>query len=119
PGRGVRRGARARRGPASRPLPAALPQDGGRTDARRPQPRPPPDPRRRRMSGMGDVLAIARRSRGLTQADLAESTGLTQAALSRYESGLREPDGDVLDRLGRALGVTTRVLTEAGPGRRG
>jgi Zn-dependent peptidase ImmA (M78 family)/transcriptional regulator with XRE-family HTH domain len=66
------------------------------------------------MSGLGDVLTIARRSRGLTQAELAESAGLTQAALSRYESGLREPDGDVLDRLGRTLGVTTQFLTQAG-----
>jgi transcriptional regulator with XRE-family HTH domain len=66
------------------------------------------------MGGLGDVLTVVRRSRGLTQAELAESAGLTQAALSRYESGLREPDGDVLDRLGRALGVTTRFLTDAG-----
>src|SRR5262249_25114199 len=66
------------------------------------------------MSGVGDVLTIVRRSRGLTQAELADSAGLTQAALSRYEGGLREPDGEVLDRLGDALGVTTRFLTHAG-----
>jgi Zn-dependent peptidase ImmA (M78 family)/transcriptional regulator with XRE-family HTH domain len=71
------------------------------------------------MSGLGDVLSIARHSRGLTQEALADAVDVTQAALSRYESGLREPDSDVLDRLAHALGVTPRFLRHADPVRGG
>ena len=62
------------------------------------------------MSGIGEVLATARRARGMTQEELAEAAAVTQAALSRYEHGLREPDSEVLQRLARSLGVTPALL---------
>ncbi|AMC50924.1 transcriptional regulator [Mycobacterium tuberculosis variant bovis BCG] len=43
------------------------------------------------MNGLGDVLAVARKARGLTQIELAELVGLTQPAINRYESGDRDP----------------------------
>ena len=50
---------------------------------------------------LGEAIATARRARGLTQADLADDLGITQAALSRYENELRQPtDGD-LERIAR------------------
>jgi Zn-dependent peptidase ImmA (M78 family)/DNA-binding XRE family transcriptional regulator len=55
-----------------------------------------------------------RRARGLTQDELAAAAGVTQAALSRYESGLREPDREVVERLAVALGVTAEFLADAG-----
>ncbi len=63
------------------------------------------------MSGIGDVLETLRRARGLTQADLCDMAEVTQAALSRYENDQRMPDDDVLSRLARSLGVSTRFLT--------
>lgn len=66
------------------------------------------------MTGIGDVLATARRARGLTQAELAEAASVTQAALSRYEHDLRHPEPDVLGRLARALGVTPALLDRGG-----
>jgi len=60
---------------------------------------------------LGEGLVTARRACGLTQAQLAEAAGVTQAALSRYESDLREPDADVLARMAAALGVTVPLLT--------
>lgn len=66
------------------------------------------------MNHLGAVLEMARRAAGLTQAELAERAGITQAALSRYESGQREPAPPVLERLASTLGVTDRLLTQAG-----
>ncbi|NAZ80574.1 ImmA/IrrE family metallo-endopeptidase [Kineococcus sp. R8] len=66
------------------------------------------------MSKLGVVIETTRRARGLTQAELAEGAGVTQAALSRWENDLREPDADNLDQLAKALGVTPRFLAYAG-----
>jgi Zn-dependent peptidase ImmA (M78 family) len=63
------------------------------------------------MNGLGNVLAIARKARGLTQTELAEMVGLTQPAINRYESGDRDPDKDTLAKLARILGVTEELLT--------
>lgn len=64
------------------------------------------------MSRVGEVIETARRARGWTQEELAERTGLTQAALSRYEHDLRTPDDGVLDRVAAALGVTRSLLRD-------
>ena len=66
------------------------------------------------MNDLGEVLATARRASGMTQGELAEKAGVTQAALSRYENGLREPEAANLEALADALGVTTRFLHHAG-----
>lgn len=62
------------------------------------------------MSRLGEALHTARIAAGLTQAQLADRSEVTQAALSRYENGLREPDPATLDRLTSAVGVNTRLL---------
>lgn len=71
------------------------------------------------MTALGEVLETARRAQGLTQAELAERAGITQAALSRYENDLREPETDTLQRLADALGVTVQFLKHAGRARGG
>jgi Zn-dependent peptidase ImmA (M78 family)/transcriptional regulator with XRE-family HTH domain len=58
------------------------------------------------MSSIGEVLMTARRASGLTQEELASRASVTQAALSRYENGLREPEPEVLSRLASGLGLT-------------
>lgn len=62
------------------------------------------------MNRLGDVLAIARKARGLTQTELAELVGLTQPAINRYEWGDRDPDKEMLAKLAGALGVTEGLL---------
>ena len=62
------------------------------------------------MSRLGEAIHTARIAAGLTQAQLAEQAEVTQAALSRYENGYREPDPATLDRLASAVGVNTRLL---------
>ncbi|MEU8355925.1 XRE family transcriptional regulator [Nonomuraea sp. NPDC048882] len=66
------------------------------------------------MEDLGEVLITARRACGLTQEELATAAGVTQAALSRYENDLRQPEPEVLARLARALGVTETFLARAG-----
>ncbi len=62
---------------------------------------------------LGEAIATARRARGLTQANLADDLGITQAALSRYENELRQPtDGD-LKRIASSLGVVPELLRHA------
>lgn len=60
---------------------------------------------------IGDVLLVLRRGADITQEDLAERAAITQAALSRYENNLRDPEPDVLERLAEQLGVTSAFLT--------
>ncbi len=63
------------------------------------------------MTGLGEGIHTARIAAGLTQAQLSQRTGVTQAALSRYENELREPDPATLARLASAIGVNTQLLT--------
>jgi transcriptional regulator with XRE-family HTH domain len=54
---------------------------------------------RRRKSLPGPVQRrLLRMQAGLTQRDMAKCLRTTAAAVSRYESGDREPHGEVLDR---------------------
>jgi len=71
------------------------------------------------VSRLGEVLETTRRAQGLTQADLADKAGITQAALSRYENDLREPDPIALRQVAAALGVTVEFLLHAGRARAG
>jgi Zn-dependent peptidase ImmA (M78 family)/DNA-binding XRE family transcriptional regulator len=64
--------------------------------------------------GLCDAIQMARRARGLTQPEVAEAAGITQAALSRYENDQRTPEPEVLARLASALEVTPQLLESAG-----
>jgi DNA-binding XRE family transcriptional regulator len=59
---------------------------------------------------LGDQLRAIRRSRNLTQKDVAERAGITQPALSRIELGGGVPDLETLRRLGNAMGVRFHVI---------
>lgn len=61
-------------------------------------------------SAIGDTLLVLRRSRGMSQEELASAASITQAALSRYENNLREPDAEVRKRLAAILGVTPAFI---------
>ena len=65
------------------------------------------------MNQVGDVILVARRAAGMTQGDLADQLGITQAALSRYENNLREPDGEMLERMSKVLDVSVPFLSHA------
>lgn len=46
----------------------------------------------------------------MTQRELASSTGLTEAAVSRYISGAREPRAVTVAKIAKALDVTPQEL---------
>ena len=58
---------------------------------------------------VGNRLKVLRQAKGLTQVELAEKAGITQAYLAQLEAGVRgNPSLVVIQRLAQALGV--RVL---------
>lgn len=55
------------------------------------------------------TLRAARQQAGLTQAALGECAGVSQALISAYENGHRQPTLPTLARLVRAAGFEVRV----------
>lgn len=65
---------------------------------------------RRRKSLPGPIeRRLLRMQAGLTQKEVARCIGTTAAAVSRYESGNRQPHGAILDKY---LDVLKRLLNE-------
>lgn len=60
-------------------------------------------------------LREARRRAGLTQAALAQRAGTSQATVSAYERGSKEPSVETLDRLLAAAGARLVVEPAAAP----
>jgi transcriptional regulator with XRE-family HTH domain len=59
------------------------------------------------------LIRMARRHAGLTQTELAQRAGTSQAAVSAYESGRRSPSVDTLCRVLAAAGVELRMRLAA------
>ena len=55
-------------------------------------------------------LALLRRERGFSQKSVAEKMNVSQALLSHYEKGIREPGLDFVVRIARLYGVTADFL---------
>lgn len=53
---------------------------------------------------------MLREEKNMKQKELAELTGITEATLSRYENDKREPKGEIVSRIAKALDVTTDFL---------
>lgn len=62
------------------------------------------------LAGVGDRIEYLRKKLNLTQKQLAEKAGITEASLSRYENNLREPKAEIISKLAIALGTTTDFL---------
>lgn len=61
---------------------------------------------------MGNRIADLLDQRGMTQKQLSEKAGITEAAISHYIKGNRVPRASVLGRLAIALNTTTDYLLE-------
>lgn len=55
------------------------------------------------------AMIDARKSRHLTQKELSERTGITQADISRIECGTRNPSLEMLKRIADGLGATLKL----------
>lgn len=60
------------------------------------------------------MLTLARDSRGITQAELAEKIGMGQGTLSKYETGVLEAPDEFADEAGAALGYPSRFFFQRG-----
>lgn len=56
-------------------------------------------------SKIGDTIALLRKNKGLTQAELAEMCDVTQPIIARWEKNQVQPRAKTLERLADALGV--------------
>ncbi len=59
---------------------------------------------------IGDKILYLRQKLDMKQKELADKVGITEATLSRYENGKRNPRGDIAAKLAKALDVTTDYL---------
>ena len=62
------------------------------------------------METIAQRISRARRHLNINQKELAQKANITEASLSRYETGIREPKSAVLTRLAEALEVSTDYL---------
>lgn len=67
-------------------------------------------PAPRKTMFLADHLRDMLAARGWTQADLADHTGLTRAAVNRYVNGRREPRAETVAAIAEALGVNPADL---------
>lgn len=65
------------------------------------------------MTDIGDVIYAARRAKGLTETTLSSTLGISQAALSRYENGMRTPDSEMMEKLSEVLGLSGQFLSHS------
>ncbi len=63
---------------------------------------------------VGENIRRYRKSRGMTQALLAEAVGLTEGAVRHYESGIRAVKPELLESISAALGVSVNALKDYG-----
>lgn len=64
---------------------------------------------------IGQTLVAARRQAGLSQAQLALRAGTSQATLSAYESGAKDPGASTLVRILAAAGTKLEPRAAAAP----
>lgn len=55
---------------------------------------------------IGKKIKALRKTRGLTQAELADRLGLERASISNYETGKRAPHLHQLEQISKVLGVS-------------
>lgn len=58
------------------------------------------------------LLRLARQKAELTQGELAEQSGVSQQAISAYETGRKDPSLSTLERLLRGAGLEMRIHLE-------
>ena len=59
---------------------------------------------------IGQRIKVARTESGLSQRELGERLGVSQAMIGQYEGGMRNPKYETIKRIADALGVTSDYL---------
>lgn len=55
---------------------------------------------------MKNMMGIKRKEKGLTQEALAELLGISQSTVAAYETGIRRPSPEVVNKLLGIFGIT-------------
>lgn len=64
------------------------------------------------MATTGENIRRYRKAQGLSVAKLAERIGMTEGAIRHYESGIRTPGEEQLERIAQALDVSREMLED-------
>lgn len=67
------------------------------------------------MKNIGGRIKALLEQKGMTQRQLAEKVGCTEAAVSHYVKGDRVPRSSAMSKIAIALGTTTDFLTNGTP----
>lgn len=59
---------------------------------------------------VGKMIALKRKEKGLTQEQLAEKLGVTNKAVSKWETGKSMPDLSIIQELCKILGISLTTL---------
>lgn len=59
---------------------------------------------------IGKFIAACRKEKGMTQAQLAEKMGVSDRAVSKWETGKNMPDSSIMLELCSELGITVNDL---------
>ncbi|MBN2188456.1 MAG: helix-turn-helix transcriptional regulator [Chitinispirillaceae bacterium] len=70
-------------------------------------------------SDIGRNIRNLRKEKGLSQAELARKTGVTQKVISAYERSYRLPPSTFIPRVAETLGTTPDALYDTGEGKSG
>jgi transcriptional regulator with XRE-family HTH domain len=68
-----------------------------------------------RLAARAGIARRVRERAHLSQAELATALGVSQAALSRWEAGLRQPRGEIAERYARELRKLARLTRAETP----
>ena len=63
---------------------------------------------------LGERIRVARKSRNITQAQLAETLGVGSSTIGMWENGQREPDLDTIEALADVFNVPISYLVSGG-----
>ena len=67
------------------------------------------------MNDLGEKIRIMRKSRDLSQAELAEKAGLSTSAIAMYETGKRKPKYEQLEALADVFNVPLSAFLDENP----
>lgn len=62
----------------------------------------------------GENLKRLREERGILQAELAESLGVSQSIIAQYEAGAKFPNVNLAAKIAKELGVTLDTMMQKG-----
>lgn len=64
------------------------------------------------MATVGENIRRYRKAQGLSVVGLAEKVGMTEGAIRHYESGIRTPGEDQMEKIAKALDVSPKMLED-------